>query len=289
MPKQQSRRKSHDVNCDIKSQWHSNKEEALSIINPIHLLGSKPSDFVQERVMVGVSILPKSPLLTSQGCWMLVSFLIKLPQPSLIFLVDSLNRHNVKAFPKKRRIPTDKEALEKAIKAGDPYHRLLSDAIKLLEKDRPEKKGWISLLRYEQVMEENQGNMKTLENIAFKHYLTNNIFKERIDKVALEFLKNRRPQSKNHQMRLVHIVNYLVSELPTAITGFKYQGVSYRALGYPIDASKDTHEYSMTNSIFCLVRDIHVNPEFKSLLDELVAVAGQEGVTGVTLLPIELH
>ena len=65
--------------------------------------------------MIGVSILPKSPLLSKSGSAKLVSFLASLPHPSLIFLTDTLNRHNIKAFHKKKTL-SDDEAITIAVK-----------------------------------------------------------------------------------------------------------------------------------------------------------------------------
>jgi len=291
MPVIQQRKESIDANCNnvsIKSRWQA-YDKALDIINPIHLPGSDFTDLLDGRVIAGVSILPKSPLLTAQGCSKLVSFLVQLPQPSIVFLADTLNKHNVKAMAKLKKgnkMPSDEKALATALKEGDVYHKMMSEAISQMEKARPDKQDWVKLLRYAQVEEENDGNMKIQEEIAHRHYQTNNIFKERIDKMALEFLTYRRPQSKNHETRLPYVVNYLVSELPLMVTGLKYQGERYQTVVYPTAASKASYGPCMANSMFYLVRDIHTNPEFAALREELVSVAGQQAVQGVTLLPI---
>jgi len=283
---------SADDNCSdaiIKSQWQA-YNKALDIINPIHLPGSNCHDLLRGRVIAGVSILPKSPLLTSQGCLKLVSFLVQLPQPSLIFLADTLNRHNVKAFARMkniRKMPSDEKALAIALKEGDLYYKMLSDAIQQNEKCCQDRKGWVKLLRYDQVEEENEGSMRRQEKISHRHYLDNHVFKETIDQMAMEFLAHRRPQSKNPETRLPNVINYLLSELPLMLTGFQYQGRRYQTVAYPIAASKATFGPGLANSMFYLVRDIHTNQEFASLRDELVSEAGQEAVHGITLLPIE--
>ena len=86
--------------CPLENKTQDNLTEDFSILKPIFLPGVNRNNLLSTNVFVGVSILPKSPLLTDSGSFQLVSFLGSLPKQSLIILVDELNRHNIKAMAK---------------------------------------------------------------------------------------------------------------------------------------------------------------------------------------------
>ena len=152
-------------------------EKAFKIIQPIFSRGGSPMDLVSTFPMVGISILPNSPLLQPSGAWTLVSFLAALPNKSIIFLGDAINMHNVKAFRKGKGPMSDEEALDIAFKQSENYHQSISQAIVTLEKQEKENSGKIVLLRWNDIEGE---EMKTQQAIVRKYYNQNKNFMERI-------------------------------------------------------------------------------------------------------------
>ena len=152
-------------------------EKAFKIIQPIFSRGGSPLDLVSTFTMVGISILPNSPLLQPSGAWTLVSFLAALPNKSIIFLGDAINMHNVKAFRKGKGPMSDEEALDIAFKQSENYHQSISQAIVTLEKQEKENSGKIVLLRWNDIEGE---EMKTQQAIVRKYYNQNKNFMERI-------------------------------------------------------------------------------------------------------------
>ena len=152
-------------------------EKAFKIIQPIFSRGGSPKDLITTFAMVGISILPNSPLLQPSGAWALVSFLAALPNKSIIFLGDAINMHNVKAFRKGKGPMSDEEALDIAFKQSENYHQSISQAIVTLEKQEKENSGKIVLLRWNDIEGE---EMKTQQAIVRKYYNQNKNFMERI-------------------------------------------------------------------------------------------------------------
>ena len=152
-------------------------EKAFKIIQPIFSRGGSPMDLVTTFAMVGISILPNSPLLQPSGAWTLVSFLAALPNKSIIFLGDAINMHNVKAFRKGKGPMSDEEALDIAFKQSKNYHQSISQAIVTLEKQEKENSGKIVLLRWNDIEGE---EMKTQQAIVRKYYNENKNFRGRI-------------------------------------------------------------------------------------------------------------
>ena len=152
-------------------------EKAFKIIQPIFSRGGSPMDLVTTFAMVGISILPNSPLLQPSGAWTLVSFLAALPNKSIIFLGDAINMHNVKAFRKGKGPMSDEEALDIAFKQSENYHQSISQAIVTLEKQEKENSGKIVLLRWNDIEGE---EMKTQQAIVRKYYNENRNFRGRI-------------------------------------------------------------------------------------------------------------
>ena len=162
--------------------------------------------------MVGVSVLPNHPLLSTNGSRTLVSFLASLPHPSEIFVCDSLNKHNVKAMVKNaNRPPSDEVALKTALEAARPFHKFIGNAIQDLDTSQPDKAGWVTLLTWDAVTDNEETREQQI--IVRNHYNdVSSSLRSRIDQIAVDFLKLRRPQSKNHAARLPHMVNHLLSE-----------------------------------------------------------------------------
>ena len=151
----------------------SNFEEIFNIIKPVFLPGVNPDNLFTTNVFVGVSILPKSPLLTDSGSFQLVSFLGSLPKQSLIVLVDELNRHNVKAMSKLKKgnkMPSDEKAIETALKAGDEYHQSFTRSLNRLEMVNPQMAAKITILRWRdvenEVMKKQQKIFKTIHPLS---------------------------------------------------------------------------------------------------------------------------
>ena len=107
------------------------------------------------------------------------------------------------------------------------------------------------------------------------------------DKIALDFLNYRRPQSKNHEKRLPHMVNYILGELPFLATGVEHNGIHYKTLLYPTAASKAKSGTCMANDVFYLAREIQTGLEYAAMKKELLEIDQILGSEGVTLLPID--
>ena len=151
-----------------------------SLFTPIFLPGSSKEHLQNSPSFVGVSILPNSPLLTEEGSWQFISFLALLPNQSLIFLADGLNRHNVKAMTnmkKRNKVPSDEDALNVALKEGDIYHECLSKSIADLESCQPDNVGKITLVRWKDIENE---VMKKKQKVIHRHYEELQVFKERV-------------------------------------------------------------------------------------------------------------
>ena len=158
----------------------------MTSMSPIFLPGSSKESLETSPTFVGISILPNSPLLTQEGNWQLVSFLASLPNRSLIFLVDSLNRHNVKAMAKLKKgnkMPSEEDALKVALKGGDEYHKSFSESIAHLESWQPDNVGKITLVRWDDVEDD---VMKKQQEVIRKHYENSQIFKDRIGKLFVK-------------------------------------------------------------------------------------------------------
>ena len=167
----------------------SNFEEIFNIIKPVFLPGVNPDNLFTTNVFVGVSILPKSPLLTDSGSFQLVSFLGSLPKQSLIVLVDELNRHNVKAMSKLKKgnkMPSDEKAVETALKGGDEYHQSFTRSLNRLEMVNPQMAAKITILRWRDVENE---VMKKQQKILHSYYQTNEYFKQKIGKKLVQLIK----------------------------------------------------------------------------------------------------
>ena len=167
--------KENDLSIQFESNLSLTEMVSPQGLEPIFLPGSNLESLLTNNVLVGISVLPRSPLLSLSGSFQLVSFLASLPKSSLIIIADSLNRHNIRVFHSKRKtlIPEDK-ALETALKAGDEYFDILSLAIKSLEPSKADK---IKLLRWEDI----EGDeMKTQQQIVKNYYEQDGTFKEKI-------------------------------------------------------------------------------------------------------------
>lgn len=254
-------------------------------VSPIFREGSCPDHLLSSAMSVGISILPSHPCLLPSNNYKLVSFLMALPQPSIIFLADSINLHNVKAMWKRgRRAPTDEEALSLALEAAVPFHDAFHGSLQQLEEEMPERKGWVRLVRWTDI----QGETMTLQqNVVKKHYESNGLLKSRIDEIALTFLQHRRPMSKNHTARLPHMVAYLLVELPTLLVGVEMDGRHYAGLLYPLAARALGSPIAM--DMFDLKHDIHTLEEFAGLRKEIteLTAAGRLGIPGVMLFTME--
>ena len=98
--------------------------------------GSSSGDLLAHRLMVGVSVLPNHPLLHSGNSRRMISFLAALPHPSLIFIGDVINAHNIKGFSRNpKKPPSDEKALEMAMRESQPLREVISTAIENLEKE----------------------------------------------------------------------------------------------------------------------------------------------------------
>ena len=275
-------------NGDVQTEEES-LQQALQILPPIFRPGSDLSCLSSPGLMVGVSVLPNHPLLSTSGSRTLVSFLASLPHPSAIVIGDSLNKHNVKAMCRNaNKPPSDEAALATALEAARPFHQHLGDAINNLETSQPDKAGWVTLLTWDAATDNEEGREQ--QRIIADHYNDmSSSLKTRIDQIALDFLKFRRPQSKNHAARLPHMVNYLLSELPWCLTGFEHNGAKFNILLYPTAVSKVTGGKGscLANALWDLTHDIHTKEEFSGLRQELLQVTGgREGIPGVPLLPM---
>ena len=66
----------------------------------------------------------------------MISFLAALPHPSLIFIGDVINAHNIKGFSRNpKKPPSDEKALEMAMEESQPLREVISTAIENLEKE----------------------------------------------------------------------------------------------------------------------------------------------------------
>merc|ERR1711970_241302 len=263
---------------NIEVDRFNEEDETITNIEPVHLFDMKPSDLQAPGVFVGISILPKSPLLTSQGSHKLVSFLSTLPYKSIVLICDGLNKHNVQATWKKRTPVTDDRARQIATASGDEFHKFVADAINKVEQLHPEKVGRIKLLRWADIEDD---LMIGLQEITEKYYKSCEQFKDRVDKIAMNFLTHRRPQSRHHNARLPYAASYILNEIPSLITGIRWDGETYLTLAYPTTLEKATMGTLLDSGVPQLMYDIHILPQFAELKEELVTVAsGRKTIPG---------
>ena len=167
--------------AEIKSQ--ESLQENFDTIKPILLPGVNQDNLFNTNVFVGISILPKSPLLTDSGSFQLILFLGSLPKQSIIILVDELNKHNVKAMARgtngKVKILSDQKAAENALKVGDAYLQIFTRSLNRLKIIEPKNAAKITILRWKDVENE---TMKKQQAIMFNSYQTNEYFKQKIGK-----------------------------------------------------------------------------------------------------------
>ena len=254
---------------------------------PIFREGSSADHLLTSCLSVGISILPNHPCLLPSNNLKLVSFLMALPQPSIIVLGDSINSHNVKAMwnmKRGRKTPSDEEALNLALEAAAPFHEAFTRSLQQLEEERPDKRGWVRLHPWMDIQGE---QMRLQQDVVKKHYENGGLLKTRIDEIALMFLKYRRPMSKNHTARLPHCVAYLLAELPFLLVGVEMDGHHYAGLLYPLAAQAVNSPMAM--EIADLKHDIHTLEEFTGLRNEIneFTEAGRLGVPGIMLYPME--
>ena len=262
-------------------------DEEVTCLTPIFREGCCPEDLLTQRMCVGVSIIPHHPCLLPSNNHKLVSFLMCLPAPSIIFLADTINSHNVKAMWKRgNKFPTDEKALGLAMEAARPLHEAISTGIRQLEEERPEKVGWVRLCHWADIEGE---QMKVQQDIVRRHYEAGGPLKVRIDEIALLFLQYRRPMSKNHELRIPHMVNYLLAELPCLVAGVEMEGEHYTGILYPTTNTAIAKGGSLANIMFDLKHDIQTEEEFTNFRQEIRAAtaAGCLGLPGVMLLPLE--
>jgi len=257
--------------------------------------GSTPDLFNEHPVYAMISILKTHPLIRPNGAKQLVQFLSKLPQPSTILLVDSLNRFNINAFEIRRFGASytdvqDQKCRKKALERAEEYLQAIQTELNLLEDVNAKNK--IKLIRWDDI-QDNQYEAQI--DIVERHYQTNAVLKQKIDAIAEGFIRLRLPQAKSIEQRLPFMVKYITQEMPILVTGHSWEGMHHSLLVYPTDGeskanaadntvgSEDKDKPSMRN----LIRDVKQSPLFEDLRRELIeAGGGYEGAKGNITLPL---
>ena len=150
--------------------------------DPIYILDMTVDTVNMSNRLVGVSILPGSPLLRQEGCLQLLRYLAGMPNRSLVFLADLINRHNVQAMSKLNRPSTastvsDEKAAAMALEEGDKFHAVFMAALDAMPKGEAEK---ITVLRWKDVEDD---VMRSQQSLLHKHYECSQVFRQRIGTV----------------------------------------------------------------------------------------------------------
>lgn len=263
--------------------------------SPVFQNGSTEKMFLENPVYAMISILKTHPLIRPNGARQLVQFLSRLPQPSTIILVDSLNRFNINAFEVRRYGASytpeqDNKCRKKAMERADEYLEAIKTELDSIEDENEKKK--IKLIRWDDIQD---SKYETQIKIVERHYKNNPVLKEKIDTIAEGFVRLRLPQAKSVDQRLPFMVKYITQEIPMLVTGHFWEGKHHSLMVYPTDgeskgniadnvvSSEDDDKPSMRN----LTRDVKESPLFEDLRNELIeAIGGYAATTGNVTLPL---
>ena len=183
IPENQSRKKREaNTQADAKQVKIGKPHMEPSItelIKPTFLHGSTPANLLSNGAMVGINVLPNSPLLSRSGSWQLVSFLASLPNPSLIVIEDLLNRHVISALRNMRkfRVMSEETAVKIAMKSTKEYFNYLYDALHYLEKTQPWQVGKVTILGWADI---ETPEIKQHQEIVRRYYSNDKSLKEKI-------------------------------------------------------------------------------------------------------------
>lgn len=252
----------------------------------LHFLFDSNEGFLVKRgVFVCISVLPHSPFSQEHGATQLVSFLASLVHPSLILVGDLIQQHMIMSLRRRdQRKLSIEEARHIAVERGNLYVEAIHNAMKE-NKDVIGTKN-IAVVRWEDMFDENKERQ---ESILQHHYLSNRIFQERVDMVAMDFLNSRTPKSRSMSQRKKHSVNYLLSEIGLFISGFRYKGERYNTLVYATSSKTWAQtKANLGSTLWKLLYDILTEPKFRKLKQELVeADEGIEADHGWPILSFE--
>ncbi|KAI0560942.1 hypothetical protein FGB62_96g04 [Gracilaria domingensis] len=252
----------------------------------LHFLFDSNEEMLQQPgVFVLISVLVNSPFMQPHGSRKLVAFLESLPFPSLVLVMDSINRHNIialKGIGARRRLCVE-EATRMALERGNFYFEEISKAMKENKSVADTEK--IALVRYRDVIDERKERQ---EDILHKHYGENMCFRERIDEIAMVFLNERTPNSRYILLRKAHAANFILGELAIFVTGISYKEQRYQTLVYATSTiSLAKIKVTTDATLWKLVSDIFKDGLFADLKEELIAADdGMQAQNGWPILSV---
>jgi hypothetical protein len=105
------------------------------------------------------------------------------------------------------------------------------------------------------------------------------------DEIALQFWQHRKPNSKAHPTRIMHLSNYIIDELPFILTGVELKGIHYKTFIYPTDVAKA--KSFIADKVYSFAHKLQTDLEYAKVKKEIIDIGQIESTEGVTLLPIE--
>lgn len=222
------------------------KSFVVSEKESIHYYFTDPSK--TGDAFLGVSVSKASPFLTDPTkVDKVVKFFSKCDHETVIFIVDEIAKHNLRAF--ENYSPT--KSLIKALELGDALVSLFSDSVKKYGNDK------IKICRWKDAFIFNMVD-------ALKAYPT---LHTRVTAVAENFLSKRGQGliSSSYQKKIGHVVDYIYSELPPMICGIKYNGKWYRTMYYAGTKEHLDKFVGNKSSLLTLMTDIITDNEFQDV------------------------
>merc|ERR1712018_1004054 len=122
--------------------------------SPVFQNGASEEMFLENHVYAMISILKTHPLIRPNGAKQLIQFLSKLPHPSTIILVDSINRYNINAFEVRRygdsyTTEQDNKCRKKAMERADEYLVAIKSELNSITNENEKNK--ITLIRWDDI------------------------------------------------------------------------------------------------------------------------------------------
>lgn len=232
-----------------------------------------------ECVHVCISCYPQSPFLNHpKAAREMMEYLVSLEKNICVVITDTLNRFNMRAFGGAK---TMTRATKLAIRMGDQFHKIMSDAKAEVEAEKGTQIERIQIVRWDVVETETEAQIKAC--VSF--YEKTPFFRCILDDIARTVLETRN-RDPNDAKRLDLVVQYILNELTCICFGFRHENTHFRELLYPTYWSSLND--GISNRIFGLAEAIHCDEGFAPLLKELQDLGACTGQSGVQFYPLAL-
>lgn len=237
----------------------------------------------QTSIVVGISVSPMSMFRTDKYGCLLLSILCRHKASSVILIVDKLSEHNEIAFSS--RSPA--AATRFARKYGNEIFNVLTKARKNLH-HRYQKK--IQLCRWSQAS--TSTFYQAVSDVVKHHYyiLKNKAFVNIVNQFAKFYFAMRAKEKTLTKKRFMHIVKYILGEVPILLTGLVFQDVYYPLVMYPNSHQQVNCAFKLDPScpsLLQLIQAFH-NGRLKILRNDILKVTHNKcAIPGIIAIPLD--